>query len=91
MFVNSSSFSFQVLFGQYAKAGPLGIWRSFPLARGVGIVWAILIFVGNSWDVPSYSRVMVYIYAVSMLPIGRLSSINPFTISEKRKDFFSFS
>ena len=34
--------SFQIVVGQYSKLGPLGIWRSFPLARGIGVVWIFL-------------------------------------------------
>ena len=64
---------FQVLIGQYSRAGPLRIWRSFPLARGFGICWLILIFLITSIKVNGSSINLVYIYDVS---IERWNSIN---------------
>ena len=61
----TSFLSSQVLFGQYAKTGPLGIWRSFPLARGVGIVWIIFIYITISLNVTQDSNILVYTYTVS--------------------------
>ena len=54
-----------MLIGQFAKSGPLDIWRYFPLARGVGVAWLILILVDTCFNILEASKVLAYLYQVS--------------------------
>ena len=53
--------------GQYASLGPLGIWRSFPLAFGVGIFWMILIGINMTHYTIEISKYLTYFFAVCKL------------------------
>ena len=54
-----------MVISQYAKLGPLGIWRAFPLARGVGVAWLLFMTINTSHFAKELSRNFVYLVIVS--------------------------
>ena len=56
--------SFQMAFGKYAKSGPYGLWRAFPLGTGIGVVWIIMSFVAICQEAVQKSRAFVHLFAV---------------------------
>ena len=55
----------QVLIGQYAQSGIIGIWRAFPLARGIGLAWIIFIVADCFRGMMKMGKIMSYFIAVS--------------------------
>ena len=54
----------QVLIGQYAQTGLLGIWKALPLGRAVGFAWVIFISVHCYFMMIEMSRAMSFLIAV---------------------------
>ena len=56
-----------MLIGQYAKLGPLGVWRSFPLARGLVLFWLLFVLWNLIQGMVYFSDIFVYLISVNIV------------------------
>ena len=59
----------QVLIGQYSQRGPLALWRSFPLLRGLSFIWIIFVTINCAYGVNEASRTLTFLFAVSYVNV----------------------